>query len=135
MANKYAEKFNRRMPIYRKYPVIFAIEICNFDCDEWQTEGLRDLASSPRVSIKSGQGVGKTGIEAIAVLWFLSCFKNSRVVCTAPTRQQLNDVLWSEISKWLNRSPILPYMLRWTKTYVYVDRFSERWYAVAKTAS
>ena len=135
MANKYAEKFNRRMPVYRKYPDIFAKEICNFDCDEWQTEGLRDLAGSPRVSIKSGQGVGKTGIEAIAVLWFLSCFKNSRVVCTAPTRQQLNDVLWSEISKWLNRSPILPYMLRWTKTYVYVDRFSERWYAVAKTAS
>ena len=49
MANKYAEKFNRRMPIYRKYPDIFAKEICNFDCDEWQTEGLRDLASSPRV--------------------------------------------------------------------------------------
>ena len=76
MANKYAEKFNRRMPVYRKYPDIFAKEICNFDCDEWQTEGLRDLASSPRVSIKSGQGVGKTGIEAIAVLWFLSCFKS-----------------------------------------------------------
>ena len=57
MANKYAEKFNRRMPVYRKYPDIFAKEICNFDCDEWQTEGLRDLASSPRVSIKSGQGV------------------------------------------------------------------------------
>ena len=72
MANKYAEKFNRRMPVYRKYPDIFAKEICNFDCDEWQTEGLRDLASSPRVSIKSGQGVGKTGIEAIAVLWFFT---------------------------------------------------------------
>ncbi len=135
MANKYMDKFAKRMPVYRKYPDIFAKEICRFDCDEWQKAALRDLATNPRVSIKSGQGVGKTGIEAIAALWFLSCFKNSRVVATAPTKQQLNDVLWSEISKWLNKSPILPYMLRWTKTYVYVDRYSERWYAVAKTAS
>ena len=135
MANKYLEKLSRRMPIYRQYPDIFAKEICRFESDDWQRESLRDLAAYPKVSIKSGQGVGKTGVEAIAALWFLSCFRNSRVVATAPTKQQLNDVLWSEIAKWLNRSPLLPYMLRWTKTYVYVDRYSERWYAVAKTAS
>lgn len=99
--------FKKRIPEYRKNPVLFCKEMLNFTPDEWQAEVLMDIASDPRVSVRSGQGVGKTGVEAAIALWFLSCFPFPKVVCTAPTRQQLHDVLWAEISKWQDKSPIL----------------------------
>ena len=66
--------FRKRLPIYRKEPVTFAREVLLFKPDEWQKNALQDLALNPKVAVKSGQGVGKTGVEAVALLWFLSCF-------------------------------------------------------------
>lgn len=112
--------FQKKIPIYRKDPVLFAREVLLFEPDEWQKKALMDLAGNPKVAIKSGQGVGKTGLEAVALLWFLCCFPYPRIVATAPTKQQLHDVLWSEISKWMSRSPLLSEILKWTKTYIYI---------------
>lgn len=127
--------FRKRIPLYRNDPVLFANEVLLFKPDDWQKDALMDLAKNPKVSIKSGQGVGKTGIEAVAFLWFLVCFPYPRVVATAPTRQQLNDVLWSEVAKWMAKSPLLSSMLKWTKTYVYMVGQEKRWFAVARTAT
>jgi len=127
--------FKERIPIYRKNPVLFAQEVLLFEPDPWQKEALMDLAGSPKVSIKSGQGVGKTGIEAVALLWFLTCFPYPRVVATAPTKQQLHDVLWSEVSKWQERAPLLQEILKWTKTYIYMVGHEKRWFATARTAT
>lgn len=112
--------FSEKIPAYQKNPVLFAREVLLFEPDKWQQEALVDLASNPKVAIKSGQGVGKTGIEAVALLWFLTCFPYPRVVATAPTKQQLHDVLWSEVAKWQERSPLLKAILKWTKTYIYM---------------
>ena len=127
--------FSKRIPAYQKDPVLFSREVCRFEPDSWQREAMMDLATQPRVAIKSGQGVGKTGIEAVVVLWFLTCFPFPRVVATAPTKQQLHDVLWAEISKWMSRSGLLSEILKWTKTYVYMQGYEKRWFAVARTAT
>ena len=129
------EQFKKRVMLYRNDPVLFCSEVLNFIPDEWQADALKDLANWPKVSIRSGQGVGKTGIEAVAALWFLSCFPFARVVATAPTRQQLNDVLWSEVAKWLEKSSVLSHVLTWTKTYVYFKGQQKRWFATARTAT
>lgn len=133
--SKRKEFFKKRIPVYRKNPVLYAREVLLFEPDEWQQAALMDLAATPKVSIKSGQGVGKTGIEAVALLWFLTCFPYPRVVATAPTKQQLHDVLWSEVSKWQERSPLLQEILKWTKTYIYMKGHEKRWFAVARTAT
>lgn len=91
--------FQKRIPEYRSNPVLFAREVLLFEPDKWQKTALMDLAENPKVAIKSGQGVGKTGLESVALPWFLCCFPYPRIVATAPTKQQLYDVLWSEISK------------------------------------
>lgn len=127
--------FRKRLPKYKKDPILFAKEVLKFTPEPYQKEMLMDLADFPKVSVKSGQGIGKTASEAVAALWFLSCFPFARVVATAPTAQQLNDVLWAELNKWISRSDILKTILHWTKTYVYVDGYERRWFAVAKTAS
>ena len=127
--------FQQRIPQYRKSPVLFAREVLLFEPDEWQQLALMDLAENPKVAIKSGQGVGKTGLEAVVLLWFLCCYPYPRIVATAPTKQQLHDVLWSEVSKWMSKSPLLSKILKWTKTYIYLKNYEKRWFAVARTAT
>ena len=127
--------FHERIPKYRKNPVLFAKEVLRFEPDGWQEAALMDLAENPKVAIKSGQGVGTTSMEAVALLWFICCFAYPRIVATAPTKQQLHDVLWSEISKWMGRSPLLTEILKWTKTYIYMVGNEKRWFAVARTAT
>lgn len=114
---------------------MFMREVLLFEPDEWQIQVAYGLRDFPRVSVKSGQGVGKTGVEAALLLWFLVCFPFPRIVATAPTKQQLHDVLWSEVDKWMNNSPLLPMLLKWTKTYVYMKGYEKRWFAVARTAT
>ncbi len=133
--NKLINVFAQKIPIYQKDPVLFAREVCRFEPDEWQASVLNDIATSTKVSVRSGHGVGKTGVESIVILWFLLCFRFPKIIVTAPTRQQLNDILWSEIEKWRSKSPLLRTLLVWTKTHVYMKGYEKRWFAVAKTAS
>lgn len=118
---------------YYDHPVSFFEDILEFKPDEWQRAVLNDLQESNRVSVRSGQGVGKTALEAGAVLWFLTCRPYARVVATAPTMQQLYDVLWAEIAKWLDQSKVKS-ILKWTKTKIYMIGDEERWFATARTA-
>lgn len=120
--------------VYWDDPVAFAEDILKFYPDRWQRNVLNDIANHPFVSVRSGQGVGKTGLEAITVIWYLCCRPNPKVICTAPTRQQLNDVLWAEIAKWLESSMVKNF-LKWTKTKVYMIGSEERWFATARTAT
>ena len=120
---------------YSKNPVAFVREVLNFKPDRWQQDVLNDLVDNKRVSVRSGQGVGKTSVEAVALLWFLACYPYARVVATAPTLKQLHDVLWAEVSKWQSKSPLLNHILQWTKTRVYMKGNEKRWFAVARTAT
>lgn len=98
---------DEHLPIWRDNPPVFFRQVLDFQPDTWQEEAAMDLVQRNKVAIKSGQGVGKTAFEAATFLWFLTCFLNARIVCTAPTKQQLNDVLWSEVAKWMAGSPLL----------------------------
>ncbi|MCM1227498.1 MAG: DEAD/DEAH box helicase family protein [Clostridium sp.] len=133
--HKLIKIFKKNIPVYRKSPELFAREVCKFEPDKWQKAVFADIADFPKVTVRSGQGVGKTGCEAVLCLWFLACFPYSRVVATAPTKQQLNDVLWAEVSKWQSRSQLLKAVLKWTKTKVSVIGYEERWFATARTAT
>lgn len=119
---------------YYDKPVEFCKDILYLDPDEWQENVLNDLAKHSKVSVRSGQGVGKTALEAGAILWFLTCRPYAKVIATAPTMKQLYDVLWAEVAKWLNDS-LIKDLLRWTKTKVYMVGDSERWFATARTAT
>lgn len=119
---------------YYDDPVAFFEDILNMHPDTWQRNVLNDLVLHPKISVRSGQGVGKTALEAGAIIWFLVCRPYSRVIATAPTMQQLYDVLWAEIAKWLNQS-LVKDLLKWTKTKVYMIGDDERWFATAKTAT
>lgn len=58
------EFFQRRIPRYRKDPLLFFKEVTHFEPDPWQREAAVAVSQHRRVAIRSGQGVGKTALEA-----------------------------------------------------------------------
>lgn len=120
--------------IWRENPIIFARQALGFEPDKWQAEMLNALRDNPRVAVKSGQGVGKTGTTSVAILWFLRCHYQAKIFCTAPTLKQLIDVMWSELAKWLKGSMIED-EIRYLKTKVEVIDDEETWFAAIRTAN
>lgn len=77
-----------------------------------------------------------TATESWLLLWYLFCFHNSQVPCTAPTANQLFDVLWKEVKVWLDRMPKdISSQYEWTSEHVRMKENPETWFARAKTAS
>jgi len=120
---------------YINDPVLFVRNILDAEPDSWQAEALRALAQHPRVAIRSGHGVGKTALEAWAMLWFLFTRPFPKVPCTAPTQRQLYDILWAEAAKWMERAPVLEPYFEWQRTRIVQKQHSERWFAVARTSN
>ncbi len=56
------------------------------------------LSNKEWVGIKSATAVGKTYFLPRVIMWFLDTYPNSLVVTTAPKKEQLRRVLWTEIA-------------------------------------
>ncbi len=120
---------------YADNPVDFVEDIIRAKPDKYQSQILRSISENQMTSVRSGHGVGKSAVEAWAIIWFLCTRPYPKVPCTAPTQHQLYDILWSEVSKWLRSNPALNNELIWTKERLYMKDHPEEWFAVARTAS
>jgi len=56
------------MDNYWDNPVWFAEDMLGFHADKWQSDVLMAIASNPKVSVRSGQGVGKTSLESVVLI-------------------------------------------------------------------
>lgn len=87
-----------------------------------------------RISVVSGHGVGKDALAAWLILWYLICFEDAQVPCTAPTSDQLTDILWKEIAVWLLRMPDkFKNLYEWNSEYLRIKSKPETWFARART--
>ena len=97
------------------------------------------------LSIQSGNGTGKDTFAALTILFFLACFPEPKIPCTANSARQLRNVLWSEISKWMRKanhiipgdltSPtILEHLFEWQAEKIYSKEYEGKtWFAEAVT--
>lgn len=101
---------------YYSDPVAFIDDCVDFGNGGGLTAYQRDvLAAIPgkrRVAVRGPHGLGKTGMEALAVLWFAlsrdAVGVDWKVATTAGAWRQLERYLWPEIKKWAKR-------IRWDK--------------------
>jgi hypothetical protein len=81
--------------------LVYAKEAAHFG---WEMGGGdKEYAEKVGISIMAGQGPGKDAWCAWFILWFLTCFPNVLIPCTAPGSDQLKNILWAEVSRWLYR--------------------------------
>lgn len=113
--------------MYQFYPVEFCRDVIGVELDAWQQWTARSVARTiralhgleePSISMRhtavaSSTGVGKDMIAACLALWFLLCFVRPKVIITGPSDDQLDDVMWPELAKWISHSPILPMLVEW----------------------
>jgi len=87
-----------------------------------------------RVAMKYANGIGKTAIAALAILWFIDLFPGGRVVSTAGTWSQLREQLWREINTWRTRAtqPIAANLAPMHKTQIDI---APDWSAIGRAAS
>ncbi len=103
--------------------------------DAWQDAALHALIDDPRhkLALKACKGPGKTCFLAWAILWFLTCFEDAKVVCTSITGENLRDGLWTELSIWIKKSSLLDSLFEWQTERVYMRERMSSWYASART--
>lgn len=82
---------------YAQRPVEYAQEILGFHAWSKQREIMESVRDHPRTAVRACHGVGKTAGAAQVALWFLETHPNSRVITTAPTWAQVEQLLWREI--------------------------------------
>lgn len=81
----------------RRDPVAFVQEWLGEDIYHKQKEILLSVRDHRRTSVASCHASGKSFTAARVVIWFLHAFVNSMVITTAPTFNQVQNVLWREI--------------------------------------
>ena len=95
-----------KLVAWKESPLLFVTECLGAQPSSQQAEALLAIPKGKRLSIRSGHGTGKSALAVWRILHFMSTRPYPKVVCTAPTARQLSDVLWSELSKWLRKSPL-----------------------------
>jgi hypothetical protein len=89
------------------------------------------------ISIVSGHGTGKSTTISWILIWFLVCFHNSQIAATAPTSNQMHDVLWKECQLWIHKmkDETIKNMIEWQTGHIRMKIDPNVWFARAKTAS
>jgi len=79
-----------------------------FDSKYWdkQEEIMRSVWKHKKTAVKSCNSGGKSRISAEIALLFLLRFRPSRVITTAPTFTQVEEILWKEIHSLYHKSRI-----------------------------
>jgi hypothetical protein len=91
------------------------------------------------VSVMSGKGTGKDAVTAWIIQWFMFCFPFPKIPCVSVSADQLNKVLWSEITKWLKHSAVRDYFVQQSDKLFYKDVEENvrgrEWFAFTKAAN
>lgn len=119
---------------YINHPVEFAEDILKVQPTKDQANVMNNVAKNQMVSVKSGHGVGKSALESWIILWYITTRPYPKILCTAPTKHQLNDILWAEVSKWKRNSKALD-EFEWTSEKIYLKGSQEEWFAIARTSN
>lgn len=102
LSNPYVDFLTR----YADDPCGFAESVWQVELDVWQASVMRDVAAGERrISIRSGHGVGKTGVLGMLSCWAMVTKHRVNIVATAPSKPQLEDGLFAQIKIWFRRMP------------------------------
>lgn len=119
----------------------FCKHIIGITPTDQQGDALKAMDTNDHISIASGHGCGKSFIESVAVHHYMNFRFFPKIPCTAPSKHQLHDILWAEISKvhrMMLRSGAGSYFahrFEWTKEKFFHKQYPEEWFAAARTAT
>lgn len=114
---------------FQKDPNFFFRKVLGCDPESYQEAMNQAIADNERVAISACHDVGKSWDLARIVLWFGSCFPYCKIVTTAPTFLQVEQILWSEIRS-AHRKSLYPLGGQMNLTKWTID---DEWFALGFT--
>ncbi len=103
------------------------------------SEEERGYSKKIGISIMGGKGLGKDGLLAWLIIWFMMCFPKCKIPCVSVSADQLSKVLWAEISRWLQNSAAKDFLtLQNDKLFfnqIPANIRGKEWFAFPKTAN
>lgn len=135
------EQARERIKQWRVNPVQFVIDNFGVEPDEWQVEAMTalggDYSPKRRLCMKACTGPGKSATLAWMGLHRLTCFaergEHPKGAALSITKDNLQDNLWAELSKWQQRSNFLKAAFTWTKSTIYANDHPETWFLSARS--
>lgn len=139
---------------WRHEPLSFVREQFKVEPDAWQADSLLYLAkkmATPQkkvgdiwellklmLGLKACTGPGKSTDLAWIGWWRLACFgmvgeHPKGAALSGEGADNLRDNLWSELSKWQQRSPYLTDKFQWTKERIFSKEHPETWFLSARS--
>jgi len=118
---------------WRERPDVFVREVFGIEPDAWQLDVLQAFPTHPRSAMKACKGPGKTATLAWLCWNFLLTRPHPKMAATSVTADNLADGLWTEMAKWMKRSPLLDAAFAWTKTRIFAKESPETWWMSART--
>jgi len=108
---KRTRKTSRRSIRYMRDPAGWARDVIDWGDGNGLTPYQNDIFDAlpvrHRVAVRGPHGLGKTGMAAIAVLWFATTREAAgidwKIITTASAWRHLSVYLWPEIKKWSRR--------------------------------
>lgn len=120
---------------WRESPDQMVVELFGATPDPKQLEALRAFPKNPRLALKACKGPGKTTTLAWLAWNFLLTRPHPKVIATSISAANLMDGLWTEMSKWQQKSVLLKQMFTWTKTRIFANDHPETWFMTARAWS
>ena len=128
-------ELSRKIRQWRDDPVRFVKEVFRVQPDPWQERFLMNFQQNERLALKACKGPGKTCVLAWAAWNFLVTRPNPKIAATSITKDNLEDGMWTEMAKWMGKSPFLEENFDWKKTRITYKHQPETWYMSARTWS
>jgi len=114
---------------FTKNPNLFFRTILGVEPEPYQEAINLAIADNSRTAISACHDIGKSWDLARIVLWFGTCFPDSKIITTAPTFLQVKSILWSEINAAFSKSKYpLGGQMNMTEW-----RLSAEWFAIGLT--
>jgi len=136
MLDQVLSKLKSKLFFWRKNPISFVREVLGAEPTHHQAEFLSSLPKGRQFAIRSGHGTGKSAVLSWTIIWFLLTHPCSKVLCTAPSRRQLFDILWAEVYHWISHAR-LPELTSILQIQTEIIRVGQRkdWFARAAAVS
>ena len=91
---------------WKKEPIKFSQSFFGSKLWDKQQEIFWAVRDHNRVAVESGNTIGKSRVAAEIVWWYLLSHYPSKVITTAPTMTQIEDILWKEIANLYHHSKV-----------------------------
>lgn len=121
--------------LWREHPAQMVRDLFGVEPDPWQVDVLEAFPHSPRLAMAACKGPGKTAVLAWIGWNFLLTRKNPKCAATSISGDNLRDNLWTEMSKWQQRCPLLAGLFTWTKERIFANENPNNWFMAARTYS